>query len=128
MSEINKRADLTDEQLNVIRQRVRAAVADVEEGRFVEVEGRKGLKKLAERVKARRFSRPADNAVVLTVHYSLTALFYSTVVCILLNYSRGQEEMALGRLAAHHFCGNGRRHTESMISSKNRASSGLTLW
>jgi antitoxin ParD1/3/4 len=45
--------DLTEEQLDGIRQRVRASIGGVKAGRFVEYEGREGLKKLAEGVKAR---------------------------------------------------------------------------
>ena len=46
-------SDLTEEQLNTIRQRVRARIEGIEAGDFVEYEGREGLKKLAEGVKAR---------------------------------------------------------------------------
>jgi antitoxin ParD1/3/4 len=42
--------DLTEEQLDGIRRRVRASI---EAGKFVEYEGREGLKKLADGVKAR---------------------------------------------------------------------------
>jgi antitoxin ParD1/3/4 len=45
--------DLTEEQLDGIRQRVRASIEGIEAGRFVEYEEREGLKKLADRVKSR---------------------------------------------------------------------------
>ncbi len=45
--------DLTEEQLDGIRRRVRARIEGIEAGNFVEYEGREGLKKLAEGVKAR---------------------------------------------------------------------------
>jgi antitoxin ParD1/3/4 len=45
--------DLTEEQLDGIRRRVRASIEGIGEGKFVEYEGREGLKKLADGVKAR---------------------------------------------------------------------------
>jgi antitoxin ParD1/3/4 len=45
--------DLTEEQLDGIRWRVRAGIEDIAAGNFIEYEGREGLKKLAEGVKAR---------------------------------------------------------------------------
>src|SRR5216110_730894 len=45
--------DLTEEQLDGIRRRVRASIDGVEAGKFLEYEGREGLEKLAEGVKAR---------------------------------------------------------------------------
>src|SRR5207248_190552 len=45
--------DLTEEQLDGIRRHVRASIEDIEAGKFVEYEGREGLKKLAAGVKAR---------------------------------------------------------------------------
>ncbi len=45
--------DLTGEQLAGIRRRVRAGIEEIESGRYVEYEGREGLKKLAAGVKAR---------------------------------------------------------------------------
>jgi antitoxin ParD1/3/4 len=45
--------DLTEEQLDAIRRRVRAGIEDLEAGRFVKYEGREGLRKLADGVKAR---------------------------------------------------------------------------
>jgi antitoxin ParD1/3/4 len=45
--------DLTEEQLDGIRRRVRAGIEHIEAGNFVEYEGRAGLKKLADGVKAR---------------------------------------------------------------------------
>lgn len=45
--------DLTEEQLDGIRQHVRASIEDIEAGKLVEYEGREGLKKLADGVKAR---------------------------------------------------------------------------
>src|SRR5208337_58639 len=46
-------SDLTGEQLEGIRQRVRASLESIERGEYMEYEGRDGLKKLAEGVKAR---------------------------------------------------------------------------
>ena len=46
-------SDLTEEQLEGIRQRVRASIESIDRGGYVEYEGRDGLKKLAEGVKAR---------------------------------------------------------------------------
>jgi len=46
--------DLTEEQLDGIRRRVRASIEAIGAGRFSEYEGRGGLKKLADRVKTRR--------------------------------------------------------------------------
>ena len=45
--------DLTEQQLDGIRRRVRASIEGVEAGKFVEYDGREGLKKLADGVKAR---------------------------------------------------------------------------
>jgi antitoxin ParD1/3/4 len=45
--------DLTEEQLDGIRRRVRASIEGMEAGRFFEYEGREGLKRLADGVKAR---------------------------------------------------------------------------
>jgi antitoxin ParD1/3/4 len=45
--------DLTEEQLDGIRRRVRAGIESVEAGKFVEYEGRGGLNRLADGVKAR---------------------------------------------------------------------------
>ncbi|HXM96273.1 MAG TPA: type II toxin-antitoxin system ParD family antitoxin [Candidatus Dormibacteraeota bacterium] len=45
--------DLTAEQLDGVRRRVRASIEGIDAGEFVEYEGREGLKKLAEGVKAR---------------------------------------------------------------------------
>ena len=45
--------DLTEEQLDSIRRRVRDSIDGMEAGRFLEYEGRKGLKRLADGVKAR---------------------------------------------------------------------------
>jgi antitoxin ParD1/3/4 len=44
--------DLTQEQLDGIRRRVRAGIASVEAGKYTEYDGREGLEKLAEQVKA----------------------------------------------------------------------------
>jgi antitoxin ParD1/3/4 len=46
-------SDLTEEQLQGIRQRVRAGIESSERGEYVAYEGRDGLKKLAYEVKAR---------------------------------------------------------------------------
>ena len=45
--------DLTEQQLDGIRGHVRARIEAIEAGNFIEYEGREGLKKLAEGVKAR---------------------------------------------------------------------------
>jgi putative addiction module CopG family antidote len=45
--------DLTEEQLDGIRQRVRVGIEGIVAGKFVEYEGLEGLKKLADGVKAR---------------------------------------------------------------------------
>lgn len=45
--------DLTQEQLDGIRQRVRASMEGIDAGEFVEYEDREGLKKLADGVKER---------------------------------------------------------------------------
>jgi hypothetical protein len=44
---------LTEQELRSIRRRVREGLEDIKAGRFTEYEGREGLKKLAEEVKAR---------------------------------------------------------------------------
>ena len=46
-------SDLTEVQLEGIRQRVRAGLESIEHGEYMEYKGRNGLKKLAEGVKAR---------------------------------------------------------------------------
>src|ERR1700680_1123236 len=45
--------DLTEQQLDGIRRRVRASIEGIEVGKFIEYDGREGLKKLADGVKAR---------------------------------------------------------------------------
>ncbi len=45
--------DLTEEQLDGIRQRVRASIEGIGAGNFVGYDGREGLKKLADSVKTR---------------------------------------------------------------------------
>ena len=45
--------DLSEEQLDGIRRRVRASIEGIKAGKFVEYEGREGLKKLADGVKVR---------------------------------------------------------------------------
>ena len=45
--------DLTGQQLEGIRRRVRAGIESIDAGECTEYEGREGLKKLADRVKAR---------------------------------------------------------------------------
>ena len=52
-------ADLTGEQLAGIRERVRASLESIDRGEYVEYEGRDGLKKLADGVKARGRKRLA---------------------------------------------------------------------
>jgi antitoxin ParD1/3/4 len=46
-------ADLTEWQLDDIRRRVRAGIEAIETGQYTEYEGREGLTRLAEGVKAR---------------------------------------------------------------------------
>src|SRR6266568_3501027 len=46
--------DLTGQQLEGIRRRVRAGIESIEAGEFAEYEGREGLKKLADGVKGGR--------------------------------------------------------------------------
>jgi antitoxin ParD1/3/4 len=46
-------SDLTGQQLEGIRQRVRAGIESIERGKYSEYEGRGGLTKLADGVKAR---------------------------------------------------------------------------
>jgi antitoxin ParD1/3/4 len=45
--------DLTEEQLDGIRRRIRASIEGIEAGKFIEHDGREGLKRLADGVKAR---------------------------------------------------------------------------
>jgi hypothetical protein len=45
--------NISEQQLRSIRRRVREGMADIKAGRFTEYEGREGLKKLADEVKAR---------------------------------------------------------------------------
>jgi antitoxin ParD1/3/4 len=56
-------ADLTTEQLEGIRQRVRASIESIDRGKFRVYEGRGGLKKLADGVKARGRKRLAQEAI-----------------------------------------------------------------
>ena len=44
--------DLTEEQLTGIRRRVRSGLASIKTGKFVEYEGREGLKELADGIKS----------------------------------------------------------------------------
>ncbi|MBZ5706135.1 MAG: type II toxin-antitoxin system ParD family antitoxin [Acidobacteriia bacterium] len=53
-------ADLNQQQLDGIRQRVRAGIEAIDAGEYTEYEGRKGLKKLADGVKARGRKRLAQ--------------------------------------------------------------------
>lgn len=46
-------SDLTQQQLDGIRQRVRASIEAIDSGEYLEYEGREGLQKLADGVKAR---------------------------------------------------------------------------
>jgi len=46
-------ADLTEQQLDGIRRRVQSGIVAIETGKFVEYEGREGLRGLADRVKTR---------------------------------------------------------------------------
>ena len=52
-------SDLTAQQLEDIRRRVRAGIDSIEAGEYREYEGREGLKKLADDVKARGRKRLA---------------------------------------------------------------------
>jgi antitoxin ParD1/3/4 len=45
--------DLTEQQLEGIRRRVRAGMASIDAGQYTEYEGREGLKELAEGVKSK---------------------------------------------------------------------------
>jgi antitoxin ParD1/3/4 len=54
--------NLTEEQLDGIRQRVRASIGGMNAGKFVEYKGREGLKKLADRVKTRGRKLLAEEA------------------------------------------------------------------
>lgn len=45
--------DLTEQQIERIRQRVRAGIEAIDAGEYTEYEGREGLKRLADNVKAR---------------------------------------------------------------------------
>jgi antitoxin ParD1/3/4 len=45
--------DLTEDQLDAVRRRVRAGIANIEASKFAEYEGREGLSRLADKVKAR---------------------------------------------------------------------------
>jgi antitoxin ParD1/3/4 len=53
-------ADLNQQQLDGIRQRVRAGIEAIDTGEYTEYEGREGLKKLADGVKARGRKRLAQ--------------------------------------------------------------------
>jgi antitoxin ParD1/3/4 len=55
-------ADLTAQQVEGIRRRVRAGMAEVTRGEYLEYEGRAGLRKLAAEVKARGRRRLAKKA------------------------------------------------------------------
>jgi antitoxin ParD1/3/4 len=55
-------ADLSGEQIEGIRQRVRAGIESLERGDFTEYEGREGLNKLSESVKARGRKRLGQRA------------------------------------------------------------------
>jgi antitoxin ParD1/3/4 len=55
-------SDLTEEQLEGIRRRVRTSIENIEAGKFVEYEGRDGLNELAVGVKARGRTRLARDA------------------------------------------------------------------
>ena len=55
--------DLTEEQLEGIRRRVRAGIESIDAGKYKEYDGREGLKELAEGVKARGRKLLAREAV-----------------------------------------------------------------
>ena len=46
--------DLTEQQLDGIRRRVRAGIKPIDTGKYTEYDGREGLKELADGVKARK--------------------------------------------------------------------------
>jgi putative addiction module CopG family antidote len=50
-------AELTEDELDGIRRRVRAGIADIEDGRFTVYAGREGQKNIADGVKARGRAR-----------------------------------------------------------------------
>jgi len=50
-------SDLTAQQLEDVRRRVRASIDSIEAGEYREYEGREGLKALADRVKGRNSAR-----------------------------------------------------------------------
>jgi antitoxin ParD1/3/4 len=54
--------DLTEQQLDSIRQRVLAGIESIERHEYKEYEGREGLKRLADGVKARGRKRLAQDA------------------------------------------------------------------
>jgi antitoxin ParD1/3/4 len=54
-------SDLTGQQLDGIRQRVLAGIESIERGEYKEYEGREGLKRLADEVKARGRKRLAQS-------------------------------------------------------------------
>jgi antitoxin ParD1/3/4 len=54
--------DLTEQQIDCIRQRVLAGIESVEGHKYKEYEGREGLKKLADEVKARGRKSLAQDA------------------------------------------------------------------
>jgi antitoxin ParD1/3/4 len=54
--------DFTEEQLDGIRKRVRASITRMDAGEFVEYEGREGLRKLADEVRARGRKRLGQKA------------------------------------------------------------------
>lgn len=54
--------DLTEQQIEGIRRRVRVGLEQIEAGQFTEYEGREGLRKLAADVKARGRKRLAQEA------------------------------------------------------------------
>ena len=55
-------ADLSGEQIEGIRQRVRASIESLERGDFTEYEGREGLNKLSESIKIRGRKRLSQKA------------------------------------------------------------------
>lgn len=58
-------ADLTEQQLDGIRRRVRSGIVAIETGKFEECEDREGLKGLADRVKTRGRKQLARRAARL---------------------------------------------------------------
>jgi antitoxin ParD1/3/4 len=59
-------ADLTEQQLDGIRRRVRSSIVAIETGKFKEYDGREGLRALADSVKTRGRQRQNSRAARLS--------------------------------------------------------------